>query len=436
MAEGLVLAYENEEEMEIVYDELRKIKKDYFEILVYFEPYPWIDLRYFIVLKIHPGFMDELNDLLIKSGINLGNVVIQNLRDVESDIEKMEQFEFLEERRPIIIGKDIPIISGRKEFINWEIHTGIGRVASFKDFKDAIEEYPYIFDGYLKRIKNAIRLGKVETSGYWTTGNNIPMICPLYKYEYAVMNPYVVGWNECVLPLIWIKTEKECSNYEGEMIDGVCIIPFGEADQHEWNENKFRIKELRNIVFELAKKWDVPIEIKENIIEIPKIWRNAKLIKWKVIKIFGSYDEKIYPTEYDTFDDVSNNYNQYFVNYIENIKKAKVKSEKEKNDYWLAHAIRTNLPVIYPFYFDEKKNRTFYVEDFGLLPLLFVETEKECQKYEGNIYKGICIRKFTGNDMWDWYYAAESLWIKKEYKGKFKNLIDTILELTELYNTI
>lgn len=445
MTEGISLGYENEEEAQKAYDKLLNIKKDYFEISIYFEPYPLVDLHYFIVLMAHPGFVDELENLIKTSKIDLGDVVIHPLSEVEEYIAEMEEIELsynnIQENipiRPITIGEDVPIVSGRKEFQMWEIYESVSRVASFKRFEDALKEHPYQLDMYLRNIKNAIEKGKVETEGAYKTGSSVPMICPLYKYEYAIMNPNVVGWDDCVLPLTWVKTEKECNNYEGEMINGTCIIPFGEADQREWDDDKFRIKEInRNFIFEMAKKWELPIIIKKDAIEVPKIYYGNKLIKWKIVKIWENSETKVYPTDYNTFDNALRDHNKYFVKYLESIKNAKDKSkDKEKDAYWAAQALKDNLPVIYPFYHSDKEKRDFYYEDFGLLPLPFVETKEECKNFGGELYKDMCIRKFSYTDAWDWYYETDSLWITPEKKGKFNNLMNTILKMVDLYDIV
>lgn len=74
---------------------------------------------------------------------------------------------------------------------------------------------------------------------------NVPMICPEFRSEHAVINPYFTQWNSCLLPLLPIKTEEDCRKQGGELIAGTCIVLFDEKQQQMWRDNH---KDLRLLI--------------------------------------------------------------------------------------------------------------------------------------------------------------------------------------------
>lgn len=81
----------------------------------------------------------------------------------------------------VVIGKNIPLHWGKSEILAWEVHgESTDMIESYRKEKEACILFPY--------------LKKVEP--YQTPAK----ICPLLKYEGAIMNPYVVDWNNCFVP--------------------------------------------------------------------------------------------------------------------------------------------------------------------------------------------------------------------------------------------
>lgn len=96
MAEGFILAYQTKDEMKKVYKSLLAIKKEWFDILLYFNPrvpYPWT-----IVIRAMTGMMYDLDMYFVESGIDLGNVDMYALLGREREVAQMRLIteEFME----------------------------------------------------------------------------------------------------------------------------------------------------------------------------------------------------------------------------------------------------------------------------------------------------------------------------------------------------
>jgi hypothetical protein len=81
----------------------------------------------------------------------------------------------------VVIGKNIPFHWGKSEIVAWEVHDeSMGMIESYKTKKEACIMFPY-----LKQTR---------------TSQTPSKICPLLKFEKAIMNPYVVDWSNCFVP--------------------------------------------------------------------------------------------------------------------------------------------------------------------------------------------------------------------------------------------
>ena len=423
---GFILAYEDEKEMSNAFLNIQKNKKEYFEIYTFYLPDS--DYPFLIVLEAQYGFIDELKNLI--NNIDLGKDI--HISEYNEEILKeAEPYEFEEDIQPLIIGEDIPMHGGEAELVRWELQTDMGAINFYDTLKDALEDYPYNFEDWLKGIKNALEREKATDSGYWATGKHIPKLCPLYKMEYALINPYVVGWNNCILPLYWVKTEKECINYEGKIIENMCVIPFNEADQNEFNENKFRLSEInREFIFELARQIKIGAAITENNVEVPTTYKRIKLIGWKIVNPITFNLELKYDTKsmiWNTFDEALNAYDNEFNSFLKGLKEAKKKSELRKpldtgnKDQWDIKVALCNIPVIVPQY--EK----YYIGEYGILPL-----KEQCASYGGILYKGMCIRTFTNYDASEYRHETDYFYFS-EYKDRteFIDMMRSFLEISE-----
>jgi hypothetical protein len=161
----------------------------------------------------------------------------------------------------IIIGKHIPFHWGEAEFLNLEFHNiGDGSLTghgSFPNIESALLEYPRAFQDALRTIKSQRDTGKewmkrmdtfTESDAKWGVEwavRNVPMICPEFRAEHAIMNPYFTQWNSCLLPLLPVKTEEDCRKLGGELTAGTCVILFDEEQQQTWRDNH---KDLRMLL--------------------------------------------------------------------------------------------------------------------------------------------------------------------------------------------
>jgi len=101
-------------------------------------------------------------------------------KSVSPSVKKRKRGRKVPEGR-VVIGKNVPFHWGKSETVAWEVHgENIGMIESYKTRKEACLMFPY--------------LKKVNT--YQTPTK----ICPLLKSEGAIMNPYVVDWNNCFVP--------------------------------------------------------------------------------------------------------------------------------------------------------------------------------------------------------------------------------------------
>lgn len=81
----------------------------------------------------------------------------------------------------VVIGKNVPTHWGKSEIVAWEVHSEqMGMVETYQTRKEACIMLPY-----LKQTQASQTPSKV---------------CPLLKFEGALMNPYVVDWKNCFVP--------------------------------------------------------------------------------------------------------------------------------------------------------------------------------------------------------------------------------------------
>ena len=137
----------------------------------------------------------------------------------------------------IDIGKDVPVVWGNAKLVWWNIH-GIFTTAKFSmsgDYltvEDAIRSYPEVFSK--EYLVDIIKNKEYGTETIKRQLLNLPIITPVYEFEEALVNPYIVGWDFAILPLTFIKTEDKCKSFNGRFYEGVCIRNFTESDQITW----------------------------------------------------------------------------------------------------------------------------------------------------------------------------------------------------------
>lgn len=172
------------------------------------------------------------------------------IKEIEKKLEKEKEDILIvrpniEPGEPIIIGKDIPFVWGDATLHFYDIQ-GIEMAGKGHQntFEDALDWYiNYYFNIYLEEIKRAASeelMKKYGLDHLTLMIKDLPFIAPVYKYEFALMNPYVIGWDYAILPLPFVKTEEECKKYNGSMYkynnNRICVRPFGEKDQSEWKD--------------------------------------------------------------------------------------------------------------------------------------------------------------------------------------------------------
>lgn len=150
----------------------------------------------------------------------------------------------------LIIGKHIPFVWGSTTFRNFEI-CGLHSLASvsgtssrdewfpYKTLEEAVKAYPIYFRRYQENVVTGRKLAE-ERKDEWhykDAVRDLPIIVPEVEYEHAVMNPYVRLWNDSVLPLLFVKSKGECTRYNGDLVDGVCVVSFDEKRFNQWVED-------------------------------------------------------------------------------------------------------------------------------------------------------------------------------------------------------
>lgn len=173
------------------------------------------------------------------------------IKDIEKKLEKEKGKKeiivrpVIEHGKPIIIGKDIPIVWGEAILQSYNIQSV--QLTSFGNkgtFEEALDWYiNHYFNIYLADIKRATTEEFIKKYGieYYTHRlKDLPYIAPVYKYEFALMNPYMIGWDFGTIPLPFVRTEEECKKYHGTMFKynntRICLRSFGEKDQNEWKD--------------------------------------------------------------------------------------------------------------------------------------------------------------------------------------------------------
>lgn len=198
------------------------------------------------------------------------------IKDIEKKLEKERENEVIvrpsiKPGEPIIIGKDIPFVWGEATLYFYDIQ-GIEMAGKGHQntFEDALDWYTnYYFNAYLEGIKKAATeefMKKYGLGHYTLMLKDLPFIAPVYKYEFALMNPYVVGWDYAILPLPFVKTEEECKKYNGTMYkydnNMICIRPFGEKEQAEWKDEIKQNKggylaQIKDKILEITRTHDI-----------------------------------------------------------------------------------------------------------------------------------------------------------------------------------
>jgi len=112
----------------------------------------------------------------------------KKLREQEREQLKKVRKEDKSKEGRVIIGKNIPIHWGKRHLVEWELQGEYGKIESYQSRKEACIRYaecytkslhdPTLMTGDLKQLK----------------------VCPLYYSEGAIMNPMIVGWDECFKP--------------------------------------------------------------------------------------------------------------------------------------------------------------------------------------------------------------------------------------------
>lgn len=192
------------------------------------------------------------------------------IKDIEKKLEKKKEDIIIvrpstKPGEPIIIGKDIPLVWGEATLHFYDIQSiEMAGKGSQNTFEDALDWYiNYYFNIYLEDIKRATTEESIKKYGlehYHSRIKDLPYIAPVYKYEFALMNPYVVGWDFAILPLPFVRTEEECKKYNGTMYKydntRICIRPFGEKDQSEWrdkiDQNKGYLEPIKDKILEIV----------------------------------------------------------------------------------------------------------------------------------------------------------------------------------------
>lgn len=161
----------------------------------------------------------------------------------------------------VVIGKNIPIHWGKSEIAAWEVHgENIGLIETYNTKKEACIMFPY-----LKKVNASQTPAK---------------ICPLLKYEGAIMNPYVVDWNNCFVPteedmripnrMIW--AVKGWSQEKSRWI--TC------AHLQSQEISPFELRKIANIDPKIIAKADKLNLVKSELPEL-KYWFTFELEDWE-----------------------------------------------------------------------------------------------------------------------------------------------------------